>query len=334
MLHMSRRTRLFLVVSAAVLVVGLGTGMLASYMGLQNLIVIGGNGPDELAYVPQDAELVAYANVRDVMDSDLRRRLFELRPDERDRGRRDFEASTGINVETDVDLVVASLTDSTVAPDRALILARGRFDEVRIEGVVRERGGDVEEYGGRRLLTVPGDDRSFSLAFLEPGLVAFGSPAAVRQSIDTGSAGTDITGNEEVMRLVRDVDDGNAWAVGRFEAVAGSGRLPDAVARQLPPIAWFAATGRIDSGVQGVVRAEATSEEAAGNLRELIRGFVALARLQTRENDDLAGMLNSLELGGSGSTVSLAFTVPAEAIDALAVLQQRRRPEPLPPVTP
>jgi hypothetical protein len=272
------------------------------------------------------------------MDSDLRRRLFELRPDERHRGRRDFEASTGINIETDVDLVVASLTDSTVAPDRALILARGRFDEVRIEGVVRERGGDVEEYGGRRLLTVPGDDGSFSLAFLEPGLVAFGSPAAVRRSIDTGSAGTDITGNEEVMRLVRDVeDDGNAWAVGRFEAVAGGGRLPDAVARQLPPITWFAATGRIDSGVQGVVRAEATSEEAAGNLRELIRGFVALARLQTRENDDLTGMLNSLELGGSGSTVSLAFTVPAEAIDALdalAVLQQRRRPEPPPPVTP
>jgi len=46
---MTKRTRLFVVISAGILVVGLGTGLLASYMGIQNLTLIGGNGPEEFA---------------------------------------------------------------------------------------------------------------------------------------------------------------------------------------------------------------------------------------------------------------------------------------------
>ena len=50
---MTNRTRRFLFVATGILVVGLGTGLVASYMGgLQGLTLIGGNGPAELEYVP------------------------------------------------------------------------------------------------------------------------------------------------------------------------------------------------------------------------------------------------------------------------------------------
>ena len=79
---MTKRTRLFLFVATGVLVAGLGTGLLASYMGgIQSLVLIGSNGPADLAYVPADAKVVAYANVRDVMDSQLRQKLMQLEPD-------------------------------------------------------------------------------------------------------------------------------------------------------------------------------------------------------------------------------------------------------------
>ncbi len=79
---MTKRTRLFLAVASGILVVGLGTGLLASYAGgFQNLTIIGGNGPAELAYVPAEARFVAYANVRDVMDSEVRHKLSTLQPD-------------------------------------------------------------------------------------------------------------------------------------------------------------------------------------------------------------------------------------------------------------
>ena len=59
------------------------------------------------------------------------------------------------------------------------MLARGRFDQVRLEGFARDEGGVVEDYQGIRLIT----HDNFGVAFVEPGLVALGVPAAVRKAI-------------------------------------------------------------------------------------------------------------------------------------------------------
>jgi hypothetical protein len=322
---MTKRTRLFLLIAAGVLVVGLGTGLIASYMGLPALARAGADGPDELQYVPSDATVVAYANVRDVMNSELRQKVRQMRPE----GERkdDFEEKTGIDIESDIDEVVASVT-AAVENERALVLARGRFNEVRIEGLIREHGGEVTDYKGTRLLTHAGerDHGEMALAFIEPGLVAFGSAPSVRQAIDRkSSGGSNITSNDEVMGLVRDIDDGNAWAVGRFDAIAKSARLPREVAGQLPPINWFSASGHVNGGVRGLLRAEARDEAAAQNLRDVLRGFMALARLQSNAKPELTTMMNSLELGGDGKTVSLAFAVPSEVIDLLGAMGASHR---------
>src|SRR5688572_28712681 len=126
---MTKRTRLFVVISAGILVVGLGTGLLASYMGLQNLTLIGGNGPEEFAYVPSDARVLGFANVRAVMDSEVRRKLMELHPGAAHADQ--FQERTGINIETDIDSVVAAVTSDTGSGSPPLVLARGRFDQVR-----------------------------------------------------------------------------------------------------------------------------------------------------------------------------------------------------------
>jgi hypothetical protein len=323
---MTKRTRLFLVISATVLVVGLGTGLLASYMGngLQNVTIFGSDGPPEFAYVPQDVGLVAFANVRDVMGSQLRQKLLELRTNTPDNDQNQFQTETGIDIERDIDTVVAALGVGGQNNNRApLVLARGRFDQGRIESVVQQRGGQVETYNGQQLLTIVEDDHTLALAFVEAGLVAFGGVEDVRRAIDT-KRGTspNVTSNTELMALVRDMDNGNAWAVGRFDTIARDGRLPQQVASQLPPINWFAASGHINGGVEGLVRAEANTEQAAIDLREVIRGFMALARLQTRQNTELTAMLDSLQLGGEGKTVSLAFSVPPEMLDRIVALRR------------
>jgi hypothetical protein len=339
---MTKKTRLFLFIAGGVLIVGLGTGLLASYMGgLPALAVMGSDGPAELKFVPADAKVVAYANVRDVMNSELRQKVRQLRPDNREPDK--FEAETGINIENDIDAVVASMGVGDGPSENALVIARGRFDQVRIEGLIREHGGQVSQYKGKRMLTHRGDAANqpgrgdMALAFVEPGLVAFGTGPAVRQAIDRTQGGTNITDNEEVMGLVRDIDDGNAWAVGRFEALASRAKLPPEVAKQLPPINWFAASGHVNGGVRGMVRAEANDEAAAQNLRDVVRGFMALARLQSNASPELSTMVNSLELGGDGKTVSLAFSVPSEVIDLIGAATRRPRPDvdvPTPPAPP
>jgi hypothetical protein len=332
---MTKRTRLFLLVTAGILAAGLGTGLVASYMGLQNLTLIGGDGPAELAYIPADARFVAYANVRDVMDSEVRRKLSGLQPGA-NTGADRFKEQTGIDLETDVDYVVAaqsgtSDTDATEG-EPPLVLARGRFDQVRIEGLIREQGGVVEDYKGSRLLVH--ETMKLAVAFVEPGLAAIGTPDAVRIAIDTKASGADVKDNDELMRLVREVDDGDGWVVARFDAFASS-RLPADVVKQLPAISWFSATAAIDTGLQGQLRLEARDEESAQNLRQVIQGFVALARLQANQQAQLAELLNSLQLEGVGKTVSVSFAIPSELIDVLGALRaQRSRPSRPAPVSP
>ena len=68
---MTKQTRYFLAGSAAVLAAGLGTGLVAFYSGGFET-VSASPVENELRYVPADATLVAYADVRQIMDSDLR----------------------------------------------------------------------------------------------------------------------------------------------------------------------------------------------------------------------------------------------------------------------
>src|SRR5262245_30080978 len=344
---MTTRTRYFVVVSLLVLTVGLGTGLVAYYVGFPAGALGQHAGPVELEYVPRDATVIAFANVHEVMTSDLRQRLNRAMP-MHENGQRELEEHTGINIETDIDRVVACVHPDSAAtgmPGAGMVLARGRFDEVKIEALMREHGAHVEEYSGKRLIVgdatrdvAIGDQNkrmggSFALSFVEPGLAAIGSTNLIKSAIDLHRAGNNpqaglesVTGNEELMKLVKSMDDGNAWAVGRFDALRSQARLPENVASQIPPITWFAVNTHINGGIRGMIRAEARDEAAANNLRDVVRGFLALAKLQTNSKPQLQAMVDSLEIGGANTTVSLSFMVPSEVFDLIGAIANQDAP--------
>jgi hypothetical protein len=324
---MTSKTRYFMGGSAAILVVGLGTGLVAYYGGGFPSLSASRSGPSELSYVPADAAVVAYANVREVMDSQLRQRLKIVMPQEQ--GQAEFQRETGIDIEKDIDYVVAAMTssDPAVKEPNGLVVARGRFDVTTLESLARQHGGVVEEYKGKRLIKASAvhDDAGTGdhghpivLAFLEPGLVGIGSEAAIKTSIDAQLSAHSITSNNEIMELIADIDTGNnAWAVGRFDAIASQAKLPAEIASKMPAIKTFAAMTHVDGGVTGSLRAETKDEASAENLRQVVQGLLALGRMT---NDPKAtALLNSLQLSGTGKTVKLAFSVPSEVLDMIPI---------------
>jgi hypothetical protein len=318
---MTRQTRYFMAGSAAILTAGLCTGLVAYYGGgFQALSA--STGPTELAYVPADASVVAYADVRSIMDSELRQRLKLVFPGEK--GQEEFQRETGIDIENDVDYVVASLSPATesVHP-RPLVVVRLRaLEPHRLEGLAVEHGGVVEEYRGKRMLKSPKGD-AHALAFLEPGLVAVGAASSVKNAIDAQMSARSITSNDEMMSLVSDIAaSNNAWAVGRFDLISKQANLPEQIARQIPPVKWFAAAGHINGGLSALVRAEANDDQAAENLRDVVRGFLALGRLQSQGDARIAAIANSMQLEGTGRTVQLSFSIPAEVIELVLPKKQ------------
>src|SRR5581483_560135 len=223
---MTTRTRYFVIASLLVLIVGLGTGLVAYYTGFQMTALARRGGPQELQYVPNNVSLVAYADVHAVMTSELRQRVHDAATVTHN-GQQEFENQTGINIETDIDHIVACLDPGPQGQEGSgLVLARGRFNDAKIESLMRAHGALVEDYHGKRVITTDRKAESFSVAFVQPGLVAVGSSPLGRKAIDLQSGGDNVTNNDELMGLVRSLESGNAWAVGRFDALRSKAHLP------------------------------------------------------------------------------------------------------------
>lgn len=334
---MSRNTRFFLFSSALVLTVGLCTGLVAYYGGLPTMASARSVGPDELKFVPGSAAVVAYANVRDVMSSEFRQKLRQVLPDGDGEGQAKFQAETGINIEQDIDYVLAWMTPPAAEgqePD-GLVMLRGRFDAARLESLATQHGGAVETIDGVRALKMSraheGEGRRphGMLAFLEPNLIALGQEATVRAAIASRSGqGSSIRSNQELVSLIADLEgSSNLWAVGRMDALAGQAKLPEQIASQIPAVKWFAASSAINGGLSGMLRAEARDEESAKNLRDVLQGFMALGKLQAGSKPEFAPFLQSLQLSGTGTTVALSFEVPAALIDQMTAMAKAHRAE-------
>ncbi len=313
---MTKRTRYFISAASLIMVAGLCTGLVAYYSGGLPLLASRAAGNDDLAYVPADSTVVAYANVRDIMNSEFRQKLRQSTPT--GEGRNEFLDETGIDLERDVTSVLAAVTGlpgtSKPAPDQNLVLlVRGVFNPSQIQTSSVQRGATVSDYNGKQVISK--DDKG--VAFLEPGLVAVGGQAALHRAIDA-HGGANVTGNADVMRLIRDVDpNANAWAVGRMDDMQKVSGLPDQVKAQLPAVQWFSVTGHVNGGISGTLKAEARDDQAAENLRAVVNGGLALARLQMGRDAKLDAIINSLQMSGTGKTVGLSFNLPSDVIDML-----------------
>ena len=131
-----------------------------------------------------------------------------MMPDQdKEKGRKEFQEATGIDIEKDIQSIVACLVME--GEDKyPVVVIRGNFDEGRIEALAREHGGTVDTSSGhadhlaaqgrscmttRPKPTRPATDEGGkrrrrrlrgnfhpAMAFVEPGLLLFGREEAVR----------------------------------------------------------------------------------------------------------------------------------------------------------
>ena len=215
-----------------------------------------------------------------------------------------------------------------------MVLARGRFDEVKIEALMREhgaRGRDLQRqaHGRRRFqpdertwITTPptpsaaapsvGRATASPCRSWSPGSSPSAAPQLIRSAIDLHHAGNNpqkglesVTGNEELMDIVRSMDDGNAWAVGRFDALGSHTRLPDC--RVQPDSRHHVGLGqRPRQRRHSRHRSRRSARRGSGEQPARRRARVPRAReaADGRRNRELQLMMQSLELTGTGKTVA------------------------------
>jgi len=320
---MTRGTRFFLAGSAFIVVLGLGTGLVAFYNG--NLPLLGRGDDQQLAYLPSDAAAVGFADVRTIMDSEFRQKLRQTVPAGEELAR--FKQELGVDIERDIDTVTAAYM-GLPTEHHGVVVVRGRFNDGSIETLATQHGMVASTYNGKRMLTMTMNRDAATaegttpptpaIAFLEPGVLAFGDADGLKHAIDSGAKGDDLRKNAELMAVINDVrGSGNAWFVGKVSAMHGQGAIPEEIASHLPPVDIVAASVHVNGGLRGTLRADARDEKAAEQLRDVVKGALAAGHLMTGQNPKLELMLNSLQISGTGKSVGVSFTLPAELLDVL-----------------
>ena len=314
---MTRSTRYFLAGSAFVAVLGLGTGLIAFYNGNLPLGLTKGADSD-LGYLPAESVAVAYADVRAIMNSEFRQKLRQVLPTGEELGK--FKEELGVDIEQDIDTVAAAYLGGAAMPQSGVVVVRGRFNDVSIEALAVKHGAVAETYKDKRLLTmtapapVEGSTEvtqhpAATVAFLDPGVLALGELAAVKKAIDAGASGAELRKNTELIGLIDEMrGSGNAWAVGRLDAMSNQAGLPSEITSHMPAVKFVAASVYVNGGVRGQLRAEAFDDKAADQLRDVVRGALAAGRLMSGQNPKMDAMLNSLQITGTGKAVGLSFT--------------------------
>ncbi len=130
------------------------------------------------------------------------------------------------------------------------------------------------------------------------------------------------------MRAVAGIQNaGNAWVVGRTNTLSGQPGLPDQVTQHLASVEWIAVAADIDRGVRALVRAEARDAQAGDDLRAVINGAVAAAKMFAGPDARFASALGSVQAAGTGRVVELSFVAPPELLDLISSASQT---QPLP----
>jgi hypothetical protein len=327
---MTPKGRYVVIASTLGISVALGGGLFA-YLIAQRASGGGDGVPAEVSYVPANAALVAYADVRRVMNSELHRELMPTLE-----GPRVMNDFTGLDFEKQVDHVVAYVEPSNT-PDaaadkapRSMMLLQGTFDQARIEQLIRDRGGLIETHNGHSVFVHREGGEEMSAAFVRPDLLAVGDANLVRRTLGPQGAVLNLTANDELMALIRGASGSTAWMAGYFDAVSRSLKLPPSMSARVPPVRLVLAKADINGGMTAALRAETASNEAAEQLREAVRGFIALARFQAASQPQFESALKSLELSGTDKTVQVSVAFSPETLRALASRAREIGPVPAP----
>src|SRR5690606_862258 len=138
--------------------------------------------------------------------------------------------------------------------------------------------------------------------------LAIGDVTALRKAIDVAAGGQDVASNTAMMRCISGAQGpGNAWLVGRAAPVTSQPHMPDQFRSQTESIEWLSISANIDRDVRGLIRAEARDEESGQQLRTVVSGAIAAAKMFGEQDARLAAALSSVQTTGTGRNVELSF---------------------------
>jgi hypothetical protein len=275
--------------------------------------------PDEatLRMFPQATQGVAFIDFAALRNTPLFQEAIAEKSFQLPNGLKDFAEATGFALDKDID----TLTAGRIGRD-VLLIARARYDRPRVEYFINEKKIPSETYMGR-LLYHP--DPSAAISFIDDGpdsLVLGGSDRVVKAAIENmGTAPpSTLLQNTKLMDSIRTVESGNQiWAAGEFSAdmLPKEVRGPMASAALLQAFTGGIYQMRVDQDVHIKATGNFKDAQSAQTAGDLLRGFLAVAKLQVAQQQDFMNLLDAIHVDYSGDKMTIGFEGSGELLNKL-----------------
>ena len=273
--------------------------------------------PDEalLKFFPAATDSVGFINVVELRGSQLVHDMVETKLSDRARGGVDeFIERTGLDPIRDLEQVMAGRTGA----DTFLVVVRASYDAVRVTQYFGDRNVVSEAYLGRTLYRPQADD-DWVVSFIDD-LVLAGADDAVRGAIDRLAApDSSALDNQELVEAIASIEEGNqVWAVGAFSMLLPEGIAPPMATELVDSLERGTYQMRLGTDLAARAIGDFASSEMAQRTADLLRGFVALGKMQAFERAELIELLDGVVIDAVEASVHINFEADGELLRRLS----------------
>jgi hypothetical protein len=329
------KSRLVIAASTFVVAAGALTAVGALYLDPARAAV--GPLPAEGLALPADAQFVMGIDVRRFVASPFYAR-FSGENGHAPQAFAEMKAKTGIDPERDVDAIYVAGRKGEAGKRHdgdGVVIVTGTFDRYKVQRAIEtaDRGVTSANHLGTPMYLFGEEARrgkAGAVAFLDDRTLAMGSRKGVEGTIAARNDGqSGLRSNAELTALLETVRPGATfWVVGDRSVLAsmprgvpapgGGEQLP------LPALKTVVVTAELDPVVSFEATGEAADPAAAQNLADVVRGFLALANLQSAQRPELKDLSSAVSITTDANKVRINGRFPYEMLDALRAKKTAR----------
>ena len=289
--------------------------------------------PSLLKLVMPDAKIVSGIQVQASMSSPFGKYvLSQMQSD--DPGFQKFVADTGFDPRHDLSEILVATAGTSDKPE-FLVAGRGTFNPGKILNTASLSGGIISNYKGVDMLVNSHDSSNGAIAFIESSIAVMGTQTAVQAAIDRRMNAPGLPA--DVLARVQQLATANdAWFLSTgpisdfFAGKVANENLNNAMNSNLMQAVLQASGGVKFSPTDVLFNAEAVtrSEKDAQALADVVRfvaGLVQLNKDKDPKAQQVATLLDGLQLSTSQSTMKLSLSIPEPAVEKLFMTPQRAK---------
>lgn len=286
-----------------------------------------------LALVPSGAKTIAGVDLDRARSSDFGQYMVE-KINTTDRDFEQFVTETGFDPRRDIDQLLFTATGPNTSGGEShfAILARGSFDQDRVQSVALTKGLSSQPFEGVTLFvqTHRTSDSEVAFAFLGDGVAVMGDPGTVKTIISSRAtpAVLDPAMQAQIARVGGQYDawfvsfvPGQHWA-SHFNPQAGASGSTFPMPRTQALESVLQASGglRFASTVDLSFDAITRSPQDATSLADVVRFFTSMMQMARDKGPHAAiaaSAFDNMNLSTDGDTMHLSLSLPEKSFEQL-----------------